>query len=83
MSKDFHHFDPAVERLAMERFLSGKQIFDYRTHRLKSFVRDELQGRAILVEAEAIAKEHGKKLLLRYYERKLLNGPFEQSEGSE
>jgi hypothetical protein len=71
-----HDFDPGIERLAMERFLSGKQIFNYRTHRLKSFIRDEVQGRAVLLRAQEIAKEHGKELILSYYERRLLGSAF-------
>jgi methionine salvage enolase-phosphatase E1 len=82
MSKEnrdpLHVFDPAIERLATERFLSGKQLFNYRTHRLKSFVRDDLQARAILIKAQAIAKEHGKTLALRYYEKRLLDGSFKK-----
>jgi hypothetical protein len=75
-----HDFDPSVDKLAMERFLSGKQIFDYRTHRLKSFLRDGLQARAILVRAQGIAKEHGKELILRYQEKRLLAKAFNDSE---
>jgi hypothetical protein len=77
-----HDFDPSIEKLAMERFLSGKQLFNHRTHRLKSFVRDDLQARAILLRAQEIAKEHGKKLVLRYYERKLLDGAFKEPNGA-
>lgn len=71
-----YDFDPSVEPLAVERFLSGKQLFDYRTHRLKSFVRDDLQARAILVTAQELAKEKGQELILSYYEKKLLRGSF-------
>jgi hypothetical protein len=71
-----HDFDPAIEKLAMERFLSGKQIFDYRTHRLRSFIRDEVQGRGVLLRAQEIAREHGKELVLSYLEKKLLAKAF-------
>jgi hypothetical protein len=74
-----HDFDPGIEKLAMERFLSGKQIYHYRTHRLKSHVRDDLQARAILVRAQNLARDNNKELLLSYLEKKLLakvfNGP--------
>jgi hypothetical protein len=72
----FHEFDPAIEDLAMERFLSGKQIYDYRTHRLKSYVRDDLQARAILVRAQNLAQEHNKELVLSHSEKKLLAKAF-------
>jgi hypothetical protein len=67
-----HEFDPAIEKLAMERFLSGKQLYNYRTHRLRSYIRDEVQGRGILLRAQEIAKERGKELILSYYEKRLL-----------
>lgn len=69
----FASFDPAVEPLAMERFLSSKQLFDYRTHRLKPHVRDQMQARAILIRAQQLAIEHNKELILSYLEKKLLD----------
>jgi hypothetical protein len=77
-----HDFDPGIERLAMERFLSGKQIYDHRTHRLKSFIRDRVQGRAVLLRAQEIAKEHGKELILSYYEKKLFGKTFNDDNGT-
>ena len=71
-----HDFDPASEKLAIERFLSGKQIYDYRNHHLKPFLRDTLQARAVLVRAQQIAHDHGKELLLSYLEKKLLARAF-------
>jgi hypothetical protein len=71
-----HDFDPGIEKLAMERFLSGKQIFDYRTHKLKKHFRDELQARAVLLRAQEMAREHGKELVLSYCEKKLLAKAF-------
>jgi hypothetical protein len=71
-----HDFDPGIEKLAMERFLSGEQIFDYRSHQLKSYLRDALQARAVLVRAQGIANEHGKELILRYREKRLLAKAF-------
>jgi hypothetical protein len=71
-----HDFDPGIEKLAMERFLSGKQIFDYRTHKLKEHFRDEMQARAVLLRAQELAKEHGKELVLSYLEKKLLAKAF-------
>jgi hypothetical protein len=72
----FHDFDPAIEDLAMERFLSGKQLYNYSTHRLKSFIRDPAQGRGVLIRAQEIAIERGKELVLSYYEKKLLAKGF-------
>jgi hypothetical protein len=71
-----HDFDPGIEKLAMERFLSGKQIYDYRTHQFKPYLRDALQARAVLVRAQGIAREHGKELILFYREKKLLARAF-------
>jgi hypothetical protein len=75
-------FDPGIEKLAMERFLSGKQIYDYRTHKLKPFLRDELQARAILVRAQEIAREHGKELILSYLEKRLLARAFNDADSA-
>jgi hypothetical protein len=71
-----HDFDPASEKLAIERFLSGKQVYDYRNHHLKPFLRDALQARAVLVRAQQIAHDHGKELILSYLEKKLLARAF-------
>jgi len=71
-----HDFDPGIEKLAMERFLSGKQIYDYRAHKLKPHLRDPLQARAVLLRAQEMAKKHGKELVLRYFEKKLLAKAF-------
>jgi hypothetical protein len=72
----FHEFDPAIEDLAMERFLGGKQLYNYSTHRLKFFIRDRVQARAVLLRAQEIGVERGKELLLSYYEKKLLAKGF-------
>ena len=69
-------FDPAIEKLAQERLFSGKQLFDYRTHRLRRSIRDEGQARAVLIRAEALAKQLDKKLVLRYFEKRLLKRVF-------
>jgi hypothetical protein len=74
-----HEFDPAIEKLAMERFLSGKQLYNYGTHRLKPFIRDQVQARGVLLRAQEIAKEHGKELILSYYEKRLLAKAFSDS----
>ena len=71
-----NNFDPAVEKLAQERLFSGKQLFDYRTHRLRRSIRDEAQARAVLVRAEALGKELDKKLVLRFFEKRLLERVF-------
>lgn len=68
----FDKFDPQIEKLALERLFSGKQIFNYRTKRLHKYIRDEAQGRAVLLRAEMLATEMGRELVLRSREKRLL-----------
>jgi hypothetical protein len=68
----FQKFDPQIEKLAMERLLSGKQIFDYRTKRLHKHIRDEVQASGLLLRAQMLAQELGKELVLRSQEKRLL-----------
>jgi hypothetical protein len=68
----FRNFDPAIDKLASERFFSGKQLFDYKTHKLRRGIRDEAQARAILLRAQQLADQMDKKLVLRYFEQRLL-----------
>lgn len=75
-------FDPAVEKLALERLLSGKQLYDYKTHQLHRHIRDQVQARAILLRAQALATDAEKKLILRYLEKRLLGRAFE-NDGSQ
>lgn len=77
------NFDPAVEKLALERLLSGKQLFDYKTHKLRRDIRDEAQARAILIRAQSLADQMDKRLVLRYYEKRLLDKVFKDKDGSE
>ena len=65
-------YDPATRKLGMERFTSGKQVFDYRTHKLRPHFRDESQGRGALLWALHYAKKHGKELRLYASEKRLL-----------
>jgi len=72
----FEKFDPQIEKLAMERLLSGKQIFNYRTKRLHKHIRDEVQARGLLSRAQMLARELGKELVLRSQEKRLLQQIF-------
>ena len=65
----------------MERLLSGKQLYNYRTHRLRSNLRDDLQARAVLLEAQRLAADLHKELVLRYLEKKLLGRVFNDTNG--
>lgn len=77
------NFDPAVEKLAMERILGGKQLFDYQTHKLRRSIRDEAQARAILLRAQALADQMDKKLVLRRWEQRLLEKVLEDKDSRE
>jgi hypothetical protein len=68
----FHQYDPAVPELANKRAFGGKQIYDYKIKRLHSYIRDDSQGRAVLIEAMDIAREKGFNLRLSYLEKRLL-----------
>ena len=66
------NIDPDIDKLAHDRLLSGKQLFDYSTHRLRGFIKDRTQARAVLLRAEVLANHLGKRLVLRYLEKRLL-----------
>jgi hypothetical protein len=68
----FHEYDPAISELAMKRFLSGKQIFNYKTKRLHRYIRDDIQGTAVLIEAKDLAKKNGVEMRISYLEKRLL-----------
>jgi hypothetical protein len=68
----FHEYDPAISELAMKRFLSRKQIFNYKTKRLHRYIMDDIQGTAVLIEAKDLAKKNGVEMWLSYLEKRLL-----------
>lgn len=72
-----NNFDPGIEKLAVERLLSGKQLYDYQTHKLRKHIRDDAQARAILLRAQDLAKHWNKALVLRHFEKRLLARAFE------
>lgn len=76
-------FDPAVEKLAMERMMGGKQLFDPHTHKLRRNIRDKAQARAILIRAQRLADQMDKKLVLRFYEQRLLGQVFHDKDSQE
>jgi|SRR5215469_1335055 len=68
-----HQYDPQVVKLAHERLYDGRQLYDSKTHRLRKEIRDEAQGRAVLLLAEEMAKTYERALKLRADEKRLLN----------
>ena len=69
-------YDPATHKLGMERFISGKQIFDYRTHKLRKEFRDKNQAIGTLLCALHYARKQGKELRLYASEKRLLSKIF-------
>jgi len=61
-----------IKELAKERYLTGKQVYDWQTRRLRAQYANEIVARAVLVRAQRIARKNGGKLKLTYLERRLL-----------
>ena len=61
-----------IETLARERVMTGKQLFDYRTKRLKPKLRTVTVARAVLIRAQVLSAQLDTKLVLRAQEKRLL-----------
>ena len=79
----FRNFDPVIDKLATERLFSGRQLFDYVTHKLRRGLRDKAQARAILLRAQQLADQMDKKLVLRAFEQRLLEQVLEDKDSHE
>jgi hypothetical protein len=62
-----------IKELALRRFYSGQQVYDWKSRKLRPEFGDEIQAGAVLVRANKYARKHtGKQLQLSYLEKRLL-----------
>ena len=55
--KILEQFDPKIAQLIEARYFSGRQLYDGRTHRLRTEYVDEAQARAILIGVRKLGEE--------------------------
>jgi hypothetical protein len=67
-------YDPQIRKLGMDRFLSGEQLFNSKTHKLQPRYAEltVTQQRGVLLWAQQYAKKHHKQIRLYAQEKRLL-----------
>ena len=79
--RSLQEYDPEIRRLGMDRFLSGKQLFNSNTHKLQPHysILTKGQQRGVLLWALHYAKKHHQQLRLYAQEKRLLSRIFDNN----